>query len=50
MTANSKCVIKNIKNTQKIGELYSAISHSVGALLSIAGFVLMLIKVNYKSK
>lgn len=43
MTANSKCIIKN---NQKIGELYSAISHSVGALLAIAGFVLMLIKVN----
>ena len=45
MTANSKC-ITNTQNNQKIGELYSAISHSVGALLSIAGFVLMLIKVN----
>lgn len=48
MTSDSKCIknIENNQNTQKIGELYSAISHSVGALLSIAGFVLMLIKVN----
>ncbi|WP_297207402.1 hemolysin III family protein [uncultured Brachyspira sp.] len=33
------------KKNKKIGELYSAISHGTGALLSIAGIVLMLIKV-----
>lgn len=31
---------------KKIGELYSGISHGAGALLSIAGFVLMIIKVH----
>ena len=30
---------------KKIGELYSAISHGIGALLGIAGLVLMLVKI-----
>ena len=30
----------------KIGEVYSAVSHSIGALLAIAGLVIMLIKSN----
>ncbi|ELV06059.1 PAQR family membrane homeostasis protein TrhA, partial [Brachyspira hampsonii] len=31
--------------SRKIGELYSAISHGIGALLGIAGLVLMLVKI-----
>lgn len=31
---------------KKIGEIYSAISHSIGALLAAAGLILMLIKSN----
>ncbi|WP_157153400.1 PAQR family membrane homeostasis protein TrhA [Brachyspira murdochii] len=41
---NSK--LKIDKKNKKIGELYSAVSHGVGALLAIAGLVLMLIKVH----
>lgn len=43
--------LKNAKILKKnrVGELYSAISHGVGALLAIAGFILMLIKVYNKS-
>lgn len=36
-------------NKIRIGELYSALSHGAGALLAIAGFVLMLVKVNNKN-
>ena len=31
--------------SKRIGELYSAISHGIGALLGIAGLVLMLVKI-----
>lgn len=43
--------LKNAKILKKnrVGELYSAISHGAGALLAIAGFILMLIKVYNKS-
>ncbi|MCZ9948288.1 hypothetical protein [Brachyspira hyodysenteriae] len=42
--------IQNKSNkSKKIGELYSAISHGIGALLGIAGLVLMLVKTKVNS-
>lgn len=51
---NTKILKKDKLNKSKInkiriGELYSALSHGAGALLAIAGFVLMLVKVNNKN-
>ena len=51
---NTKILKKDKLNKSKInkiriGEIYSALSHGAGALLAIAGFVLMLVKVNNKN-
>ena len=46
---NTKILNKSKIKKNRIGELYSAISHGAGALLAIAGFVLMLVKVHNKN-